>query len=41
MIMQTVHQAVIYLLLAFIAMNAAWQIYAGARWLARRLLWRS
>jgi hypothetical protein len=38
--MQTVHQAVIYLLLAFIAGNAVWQAFTTARWLIRRL-WRS
>jgi hypothetical protein len=37
--MQTVHQAVIYLLLAFIAGNALWQAYIAVRWLTRRL-WR-
>jgi hypothetical protein len=40
MIKQTVHQAVIYLLLAFIAGNALWQVYIAVRWLTRRL-WRS
>jgi hypothetical protein len=40
MIMQTAHQAVIYLLLAFIGMNAVWQLYTAARWLLKRL-WRS